>query len=636
MRSAGQNMVLPPVVAGAASGVAISEADVAGAETQSEDRSTHNHVAALHKLTHSHKHAAAAQAPRGPHCGLFIPNEASASEATAGAQGVASPAGEGAGQAAVKGGNGEGPKYYSREAYSFRKAGEYEKALELLHQGLRLYPNNIYLLCSVGKVYRSMGMYGEALVWFEKAKKVDPGSAKTHIAIGRVYLEQRRFAEGLAAFRTVLEIEPGSRHPFAIIIGRAITHREATRYKEALELLQLGLELYPNDVRLMCGVGKAYQFMTEYDEALKWLERAVKLYPGDKRAHTALGQVYRALNREAEALAAFRRALEIDPDDRLARVSIEQAPVVARAGGNDADDAEAKRCSAEAAAYRKAGRYTEALGLLKRELELYPHDGFLLCGMGETYRSMGKLDEAIRWFKKAVELYPRNKVARTALGQTYWMRGQIDDALAQLKIALGLDPRDRRTLAAIRRANLARSRLEDPPVASAGGSEAENAGGRAGGDDSKTYSLAARDLMKAGRHEDALKVLQRGLGLHPRNAYLLCGMGDVYLKMRMFAEAVESFKQVADLATNEEMANNGLGRSYLAQRKFVEALAAFDATLKIDLRNQGALIGKGKVYLAQGKVEAAKIEFLKALAINPSNPFARHWLTKAQKASGAR
>ncbi|MDT8341286.1 MAG: tetratricopeptide repeat protein [Longimicrobiales bacterium] len=172
---------------------------------------------------------------------------------------------------------------YDEQAHQLYNDGDYEGALEMLREGLSLYPAAVELYIGVGYAQLAREEYAWARQAFERAAVLDPAHEDALVGLGEVLL---RFGERGAALRCFAEVEA------------------------------LG---YDDDVELMLTMGRALYRERMYLEARDVFARAVTSRPDSPDAVAALGYTLHRLGDEIEAGRHLRRALRLDPDLHEAR-----------------------------------------------------------------------------------------------------------------------------------------------------------------------------------------------------------------------------------------------------------------------------------------------------------------------------
>jgi len=152
---------------------------------------------------------------------------------------------------------------------------------------------------------------GEALLagWVES----EPNSADAHYYMGSYLFRTNGLARAEPSLRKVLEIDPS--HSAALnFLGYSLAE-EGERQDEALELVQLALELDPWNGAYLDSLGWVYFRMGRFDDAREPLEAAARELPADAVVLEHLGDLYEKLGEAALALSAWGQALDFGPED---------------------------------------------------------------------------------------------------------------------------------------------------------------------------------------------------------------------------------------------------------------------------------------------------------------------------------
>ncbi len=99
-------------------------------------------------------------------------------------------------------------------------------------------------------------------------------------------------------------------------------------------------------------------------------------------------------------------------------------------------------------------RYTEALELVSRALELQPNEPAILDSMGWVLFRTGRYDESVQYLSRAYANFPDPEVA-SHLGEVLWVKGDKDAAMAVWQGALLRDPNHPKLLGTLNRLGIA-------------------------------------------------------------------------------------------------------------------------------------------------------------------------------------
>lgn len=173
---------------------------------------------------------------------------------------------------------------YDEQAHNLYNEGDYDGALEMLKEGLALYPNAVELYVGLGYARLAREEFAWARRSFERALVLDPAHEDGLVGLGETLL---RFGERDLALRLFREVET------------------------------LG---YEDDVDLMLTMGRALYREGLYLEARDVFAKAATARPDSAEALASLGYSLHRLGDEVGACRQIRRALRSAPDFHEARV----------------------------------------------------------------------------------------------------------------------------------------------------------------------------------------------------------------------------------------------------------------------------------------------------------------------------
>ena len=172
---------------------------------------------------------------------------------------------------------------YDEQAHQLYNQGDYDGALEMLKEGLSLYPNAVELCIGLGYARLAREEYAWARQAFERAVVLDPGHEDALVGLGEVLL---RFGEKQSALRLFDEVQ------------------------------RLG---FSEDLELMLTMGRALYRGQLFAQARDIFAKAVAARPESAEAAAALGYALQRLGDEVGSGRQIRRALRLDPDLHEAR-----------------------------------------------------------------------------------------------------------------------------------------------------------------------------------------------------------------------------------------------------------------------------------------------------------------------------
>ena len=173
---------------------------------------------------------------------------------------------------------------YDERAHQLYNEGQYDEALDVLREGLGLYPNSVELHIGVGYAHHAREEYAWARRSFEEALVLDPDHEDALAGLGETLLKFGQQDAALKSFRHTLELG------------------------------------YQDDVELMLQIGRALFREGLIEESKQFFEIAAQQTPDAAEAVSCIGYAEHRLGNDESAISTLRRALQMDPDHTEARI----------------------------------------------------------------------------------------------------------------------------------------------------------------------------------------------------------------------------------------------------------------------------------------------------------------------------
>jgi tetratricopeptide (TPR) repeat protein len=300
--------------------------------------------------------------------------------------------------------------------FSLARARRLDEAIEQYRRALEVEPEYPEAEGNLGLALARKGSPGEAILHLERALKLKPEYAEAHNSVGVVLAMTGKLDEAIAHYRKALELTPN--YPEAMTnLGLALSaagrpdeaiehHRKALEVKpdyadahanlgialaragnldEAIAHLERAASLKPDSAEIHCILGSTLLRAGRLEEAAAALEKALTLKPGYAEAHYYTGDALSLQGRTAEALAQWRKALLSEPKHWPAMNQISwtlatsmdasvrngsEAVDLAEKAMNLSGGREPKILVTLAAAYAEAGRFSDAMEIVRRTRQI--------------------------------------------------------------------------------------------------------------------------------------------------------------------------------------------------------------------------------------------------------------------------
>jgi tetratricopeptide (TPR) repeat protein len=222
--------------------------------------------------------------------------------------------------------------------------------------------------------------------------------------------------------------------------------------------------------------------------------------------------------------------------------------------------------------------------------------------------------ERIATLQQTVKDNPNDKDAHVELGVLLIENGKPKDGRDQLEAAVGLGANDAQLWFYM---GVANRDLNDMADALTAFEKAEIS------DPSNIAVLSSLTdaYLAVGRLDDALKIANRSVALHPSESFGYLSLGTVQLDKGMFDEGRASVNKALAIDPKDQRAHLILGRSYLADKKPNPdlAIAQFDIVLKDDPKSLDALHGKAEALASKNDIAGAAAVLTQIITMRPAD-----------------
>ncbi|MFY8150492.1 MAG: tetratricopeptide repeat protein, partial [Hyphomicrobiales bacterium] len=238
----------------------------------------------------------------------------------------------------------------------------------------------LYGLASAGN---RQGDEAAALLYLRLAIYLDPNHDLAILTLGDILERARQPEDAVAVYEKMPDSSP-LRPNAEIQAGLALEN--LGRPEEAVKHLNALIAERPDDIDALSALGNVYRSRKMFEEAAATYDKAIGKLASPGRANWDLfyfrGIARERIKRWSDAEADLRKALELLPEP-LGR---ERALVLNYLGYSLVD---------------QNLKLDEALGMLRRAVELRPRDGYIVDSLGWAYYRLGRYTEALRELERA-------------------------------------------------------------------------------------------------------------------------------------------------------------------------------------------------------------------------------------------
>lgn len=335
--------------------------------------------------------------------------------------------------------NPEDAQTYVRIAEIYRKQGKFEVALENLKKAESMVQDSVEVPYNIAAIYQAQGRYDEAIPimrdLLKKSEKSDgkySNGEKSNRAVflerlGSIYRDQGNNQAANEIFRQIIALggDENIERGYQQIID---TWREAKEWQKATDTAKEAVQKLPGSRDLKMVLASQQADMGEADKALRDV-RAMLKGDADAKSSSDDRQVYIALAQMNTRLRRFSDAEQaLDKAEQLSSKTDDKEYVWFLRGST----------------FEREKRYAEAEEQFKKVVASDPEHASALNYLGYMLADQNtKLEEALGYIKRAVDLDPTNGAYLDSLGWAYFRLGKYElaeDNLLKASQKINTDP----------------------------------------------------------------------------------------------------------------------------------------------------------------------------------------------------
>jgi len=199
-----------------------------------------------------------------------------------------------------------------------KRLGEFAEAIDCFGKAVDRDPTHAEAYYHLGTVYQAADRDEDAVDAYGMAVYYRPDHADANTGLIKLHKDKGNWTDVLACCKAWVERCPGCA---AAHLHYADFYTKTEDFENASEEFRLALELEPDWVKALTGLGYARLMLDDNEAAAEILERALSAQPGNFSAQVNLACAYRHLGQFDRALALFDRVLKHQPNEFWARIT---------------------------------------------------------------------------------------------------------------------------------------------------------------------------------------------------------------------------------------------------------------------------------------------------------------------------
>jgi tetratricopeptide (TPR) repeat protein len=264
--------------------------------------------------------------------------------------------------------------------------------------------------------YGGNNEWNKAIAEYTEALKINPDDVESLVRRGSAYCAQEDDTNAIADFTQAIQLKPNEAAPF-FLRGRVYCYAHKD-YANAIADLTQAIRFEPDCAKYFSVRGDAYCAQGDYANAIADYTQAIRLEPDCAEYFADRGTAYYAQEDDANAIADFTQAIRLDPND--ARSFHDRGNVY----------------------YYVRKDYANAIADFTQAIRLDPNDARCFHDRGNAYYSQDDYANAIADYTQAIRFKPDYVDALYWRGQTYSKQGDYTEAIADFTQAIQLKPNE--------------------------------------------------------------------------------------------------------------------------------------------------------------------------------------------------
>ncbi len=178
------------------------------------------------------------------------------------------------------------PQIYSSLGVAYARLGKLEEAADAFLQVIELQPNNGGAMRNLALLYRDLGDMDAAIDWAEKSLQLtDPSNVdelkKANQLVASLYQSEGRTDETVQYYEQISALDPSDANSLAVLANLYLSRQDLNSAVDALRRLT---ELEPDKFEHPLAIAQILQQAGQHDDALTFARKALELAPAEQKA----------------------------------------------------------------------------------------------------------------------------------------------------------------------------------------------------------------------------------------------------------------------------------------------------------------------------------------------------------------
>ncbi len=250
--------------------------------------------------------------------------------------------------------------------------------------------------------------YDQAVVKLKDVLRQVPESDKIRFYLAAIYEEMGKHPEAIENFS---RIPAESQYYGESVVHAAYLLKQSKKVDAAIDIVKEGLSKRQDVAQFYSIYASLLDEKGDYKKAATVLDDGAKRFPDNVQLQFFLGTIQDRLGDKLQVVEHMKKVIEMDPNHVQ---GLNYLAFTYAEGNNNLEDAEK---------------------LVRRALEIEPHDGYILDTLGWILYKKGKVQDSIKILEAALKSQPNEAIIAEHLGDAYTKHQLVEKAREMYKRA---------------------------------------------------------------------------------------------------------------------------------------------------------------------------------------------------------
>lgn len=322
--------------------------------------------------------------------------------------------------------------------FTYKDMGNYDDAIDAFESVIAEKTDDVLAYNHLGSIYFAQKQNDKSIATFKRGLQVDPNHPILNYNLAHCYESEKNFPEAVRCYENALKTRPGWTDAIRDFSELLIKCQQT---KQAQDLVEHSIKLHPEDVDLLCILGRIYLNQFDYDNATKTFKKADSLKGSDIRILLGLAQALEKGEKIEQAMEKIVEAMDIDPENKevrkeyirvlLSSQRYDKALEIIKDLNEKTDEKDLQVLDLYGQYFICRGDDEAANAYFERIKKINHHYKDYMLNAADRYVQTGNLEKAEKFANEFVERRPQLPDGYNRLGKINKTRGDLQTAKIQ-------------------------------------------------------------------------------------------------------------------------------------------------------------------------------------------------------------